>query len=43
MDFVGAHRLRPEIQASWPMGEVRAGLDALAAGGHLGKLVLSIP
>ena len=43
MDFVGKHRIRPEIHASYPMAEAREALEALAAGGHMGKITIDIP
>lgn len=43
MDFMGEYELRPQIHASYPMGEAAKALVALGEGGHMGKITIDIP
>ncbi len=42
LDFISAHQIRPVIDRVFPLAEARAAFDHLAAGGHVGKVVLTL-
>jgi len=39
--FIDAHRLKPVLDSTYPVSSAREALHHLAAGGHLGKIVLA--
>ena len=42
MAFVGKHEIRPVISSTFSMAKVRAALETLAKGQHMGKIAVTI-